>query len=530
MLNAEINALVNKFGRDRSSLMPILHELQNKYQGVSDDAMQILADLLDMHAVEVQEVVTFYNFYNYGTKGKFIIRMCQTMPCKMAGAKAVADQLEKELGIKFGDTTKDGMFTLEWTNCIGMCNHAPAFLINDQPDTKVKPEEIANILHSCSKDNNGKLADNYVGKLSFSSIDSEKTFIAAQEKGKQTIIDEITAAKLKGCGGAGFPTGLKLSLMAKETSEPKYIICNADEGEPGTFKDRGILTNYADLVFIGMAIAGIAIGASKGILYLRAEYNYLKDQLTKIITNCHKITNFDIEIRSGAGAYVCGEESALIESLEGKRGEPRNRPPFPIQNGFLGQPTEVNNVETFTWITTIISKGAKWFNSVGTEKSVGFKIFSVSGDCQHSGIYEFPMGTSIAEMLKTVGGEGAQAVQVGGASGQTIFASDFGRKIAFEDASPSGSVMVFGPQRNMLDVAENFLEFFVEESCGQCTPCRKGNPKLLEGIRLVKEGTCSKEYLQQLISLCETMKIASKCGLGQTSPNAFLSAINGGNE
>ena len=361
------------------------------------------------------------------------------------------------------------------------------------------------------------IKSNYVGKLSFASVNSKKSFKQAKKRGQQAIIDEITASKLKGCGGAGFPTGLKLALMAKEISEPKYIICNADEGEPGTFKDRELLTNYGDLVVTGMAIAGLAIGASKGILYLRAEYTYLKDHLVEVIANCHKITNFAIEIRSGAGAYVCGEESALIESLEGKRGEPRNRPPFPIQDGFLGQPTEVNNVETFAWITTIIQKGAIWFNA--------FKIFSVSGDCKQPGVYEFPLGTSIVEMLTAVGGEGAQAVQMGGASGQTIFARDFARKIDFKDAPPGGSIMVFGPKRNMLDVAENFLEFFVEESCGQCTPCRKGNPKLLEGVRLLKQGKCPKEYLAELISLCKTMQIASKCGLGQTSPNAFLMIV-----
>lgn len=518
----ELSGLVDKFGRNRDSLLPILHELQDKYHGISDDYMQVIADLLGMHAVEVQDVVTFYKFYNLGKKGKFIIRMCETMPCKMAGAKAVAEQLEKKLGIKFGETTDDDMFTLEWASCIGLCNQGPAFLINEQPYAKVKPEDVAGILDSCVKENKGNLQPNYVSNLSFSAVNSEKSFSIAKEKGTQAIIDEITAAKLRGCGGAGFPAGIKLSLMAKESGTPKYVICNADEGEPGTFKDREILTNYADLVFTGMAIAGLAIGADKGLLYLRAEYTYLKKQLLAVIDKCYKNTNFPIEIRSGAGAYVCGEETALIESMEGRRGEPRNRPPFPIQNGFLGQPTEVNNVETFAWITSIMQNGANWFSSVGTEKSAGYKIFSISGDCQRPGIYEFPMGITMAEMLKAAGGENAKAVQMGGASGQIVFAEDFGRKIAFEDASPGGSIMIFGLNRNLLDIAENFLEFFIDESCGQCTPCRKGNPKLLEGIRLIKKGECSKEYLKQLISLCETMKIASKCALGQSSPNIFL--------
>ncbi|MBU0743801.1 MAG: SLBB domain-containing protein [Gammaproteobacteria bacterium] len=367
------------------------------------------------------------------------------------------------------------------------------------------------------------IKSNYVSELTFTAIDSKSSFEAAKKIGSQGIIDEITSSKLRGCGGAGFPTGMKLTLMTKEESTPKYVICNADEGEPGTFKDREILTNNAELVFIGMAIVGEAIGAQKGILYLRAEYDFMKEDLAKVIAKCQEITNFSIEIKSGAGAYVCGEETALIESLEGKRGEPRNRPPFPIQKGYLGQPTEVNNVETFAWITTIISKGSKWFSSLGTEKSAGYKLFSISGDCKRPGVYEFPMGTTIKEILKAVDGENAKAVQMGGASGQTIPKDQFDRKVAFEDAPPGGSIIVFGPNRNMLDVAENFLEFFVEESCGQCTPCRKGNLQLLESIRAIKAGKCSGQCcLEKLYSLAETMQVASKCGLGQSSPNIFI--------
>lgn len=367
------------------------------------------------------------------------------------------------------------------------------------------------------------IKSNYISKLAFATVDSKASFEATKKIGAQGIIDEVTASRLRGCGGAGFPTGMKLTLMAKEKSTPKYVICNADEGEPGTFKDREILTNYAELVFTGMAITGKAIAAEKGILYLRAEYAFMKGHLLAIISKCKKFTDFAIEIKSGAGAYVCGEETALIESLEGKRGEIRNRPPFPIQSGYLGQPSEVNNVETFAWITTIISNGAKWFSSVGTEKSPGYKIFSISGDCDRPGVYEFPMGTTVAEMLKAVGGEGAKAVQMGGASGQTMPKEQFNRKIAFEDAPPGGSIMVFGSNRSMLDVAENFLEFFVEESCGQCTPCRKGNMHLLEAIREMKNGKgCERAYLDKLNSLTETMQIASKCGLGQSSPNIFI--------
>ncbi|HOQ61488.1 MAG TPA: NADH-ubiquinone oxidoreductase-F iron-sulfur binding region domain-containing protein, partial [Vicinamibacterales bacterium] len=317
----------------------------------------------------------------------------------------------------------------------------------------------------------------------------------------------------------------------------KYVICNADEGEPGTFKDRVLLTAYADLVFEGMTIAARAIGATKGLLYLRGEYVYLRPHLEAVLDRRRKAGQlgadilgtpgfeFDIEIRMGAGAYVCGEETALIESLEGHRGEPRNRPPFPVNTGFMGQPTVVNNVETLASVTAIFAKGAAWFRGIGTEKSSGFKLFSVSGDCDAPGVYEFPLGITIAELLERVGGTGAKAVQVGGASGQAVPASQFGRRIAFEDLATGGSIIVFGPGRDMLHVAKNFMEFFVEESCGQCTPCRAGNAKLLEGIERLERGACSSAYLNELVRLCETMQVASKCGLGQSSPNAFLSIV-----
>jgi [NiFe] hydrogenase diaphorase moiety large subunit len=239
----------------------------------------------------------------------------------------------------------------------------------------------------------------------------------------------------------------------------------------------------------------------------------------------HAGFDFDIEIRLGAGAYVCGEETALIESLEGHRGEPRNRPPFPVDTGFKSQPTIVNNVETLAWAAAILSRGAAWFRVVGTDRSAGLKLFSVSGDCDQPGVYEFPLGITVAEILEKVGGQNAKAVQVGGASGHCVPAAQFGRRVAFEDLATGGSIIVFGPGRDMLHVARNFMEFFVEESCGQCTPCRAGNAKLLEGVELLERGACSMAYLRELLALGETMQVASKCGLGQSSSNAFASIV-----
>ena len=375
--------------------------------------------------------------------------------------------------------------------------------------------------------------------LTYETIEAEAGLKAALAMSRAELVDFVRDSDLKGRGGAGFPTGMKWGFCAAEKADQKYIICNADEGEPGTFKDRVILTRFADLVFEGMTIGGRAIGATLGIIYLRAEYTYLRPHLNEVIQKRraqgllgHDIQgvegfDFDILVAMGAGAYVCGEETALIESLEGFRGEPRNRPPFPVVAGLLNNPTVVNNVETLASVAAIFAKGADWFKTFGTDKSTGYKLFSISGDCEKPGVYEFPWGITVADLLKEVGGEGAKAVQIGGASGICVPARDFSRALAFEDIPTGGSIMVIGPQRDILDVAENFLEFFVEESCGQCTPCRLGNPQMLKAVELLKEGACPPQFLADVKALGETMKVASKCGLGQTSPSAFLSILEG---
>ena len=359
----------------------------------------------------------------------------------------------------------------------------------------------------------------------------------ALSKSRAEVIAEIRNSGLKGRGGAGFPTGVKWNLAAAADSAKKYVVCNADEGEPGTFKDQVLLSDYTNDLMEGITIAGYAIGAYLGIIYLRGEYRYLKKHIEETIRKRHeegflgkdaggkKGFNFDIEIRMGSGAYVCGEETALIESLEGQRGEPRNRPPFPVNTGYLGCPTIVNNVETLVTAARIMAKGADWFKTYGLDKSTGSKLYSISGDCKRPGVYEFPIGITVLDLLKEVGGEDAKAAAIGGASGRVIPAKDFAKTIAFVDAPTGGSVIVFGKDRDMLDVAENFLEFFVDESCGQCTPCREGNSNLLDAVFKLQDGECSGAYLRTIEGLAETMQLASKCGLGQSSPNAFLSII-----
>jgi [NiFe] hydrogenase diaphorase moiety large subunit len=373
------------------------------------------------------------------------------------------------------------------------------------------------------------------GAVLFSDYKAGTGIKKALELGRENVLFELRESKLKGRGGAGFPTATKWMLTAAAVGDKKFIVCNADEGEPGTFKDRVLLMEYPELVFDGMVIAGFTIGAKNGLVYLRGEYQYMFKELNAYLEKMRSYNllgkniynkegfDFDIEIRLGAGAYVCGEETALIESLEGHRGEPRNRPPYPVNTGYMGYPTIVNNVETLSSVPHIIMKGGNWFAKYGTDKSTGSKLFSVSGDCNKPGVYELPWGTTINQLLQIVEAENTKAVQVGGASGNCLSKDQFGRQLAYEDAATGGSIMIFNESRSMLKVLKNFMEFFVEESCGQCTPCRVGNVKLLEGIERIEKGNYTFTYINSLKDLCKTMQVASKCGLGQSSPNSFLS-------
>jgi [NiFe] hydrogenase diaphorase moiety large subunit len=375
------------------------------------------------------------------------------------------------------------------------------------------------------------------GPVLFSRYHPGEGIHRALRMGRESILFEVKTSGLKGRGGAGFPTGTKWMLTAASISDKKFIICNADEGEPGTFKDRVLLLEYPELVFEGMVIAGFAIGAKQGIVYLRGEYEYMHKSLLDYLDMMrkenllgksiagNKAFDFDIKIQLGSGAYVCGEETALIESLEGSRGEPRNRPPYPVNTGFMGHPTVVNNVETLASVPHIITKGGEWFKKYGTDKSTGSKLFSVSGDCEKPGVYELPWGTSIKELLNVVGAKDTKAVQIGGASGICYPESQFNRVLAYEDAATGGSIIVFNKNRDMLKVLKNFMEFFVEESCGQCTPCRIGNVKLLESVEMIEKGEYTFSYINNLKELAKTMQVSAKCGLGQSSPNPFLSIL-----
>jgi [NiFe] hydrogenase diaphorase moiety large subunit len=351
------------------------------------------------------------------------------------------------------------------------------------------------------------------------------------KKTPDQILKELMDSGLRGRGGAGFYTSMKWKFAKEASGDQKYIICNADEGEPGTFKDREILERVPQKVWIGMAIAAYTVGADKGYIYLRGEYNYLiarlQGSLDKFNKDIKSYLDFEISIVSGSGAYVCGEETALIESMEGKRGEPRNKPPFPTTSGYLDSPTVVNNVETLVYVSMIMNLGAKKFSDLGTKDSRGGKVFSVSGDTPSPGIYELELGMSLKEFVDLFGDGDTKAVQVGGASGFCVPRKDFDKTlIGFEGVPTGGSMMIFNSERSMYNVLHNYLDFFCEESCGQCAPCRIGTQQLKKGIEAIKRKDKKPEYLDQLKKMSMTMKCAAKCGLGQSVPNAFNSIVD----
>ncbi len=367
--------------------------------------------------------------------------------------------------------------------------------------------------------------------LIFGKVDYMAIMEQSLKRTRDEIILDVIDSGLRGRGGAGFPTGLKWKFAKNEEADQKYVICNADEGEPGTFKDREILTQVPEKVLAGMALCGYCTGANEGYIYLRGEYNFLLPSLYKQIDDFHKKLknlkfDFTIRICSGSGAYVCGEETALMESMEGKRGEPRNKPPFPTSEGYLGKPTSVNNVETLVFALMIGKEGPTKFKEMGTFDSRGSKVFSVSGDTPTPGIYELELGMTLEQFVNEFGDGDTKAVQVGGASGFCVSRKDFkSTLIGFEGIPTGGSMMLFNSSRSMYNILNDYLEFMEEESCGQCTPCRVGCQQLLKGIEAVKKGIKPPSYLEDLQKLSDTMRIASKCGLGQSVPNPFNSII-----
>ena len=542
---ASIARICGQYGRDPSRLMDIAREVQARYGHISEENIALIADALGIHRVEVRDTVTFYAHWSTKPMGRYVVRLCNAVVERMKGADAVARAFEQAVGVSFGETSSDGLISLTYTPCIGMSDQAPSALINGVVLTNLQPEDAGEIVAAMRVGGDLRLLPqagiypniNQGGEVVLAPIRRGAAINAALARTPEAVVEEVRLSRLRGRGGAGFPTAKKWESCLRTPADIHYVVCNADEGEPGTFKDRVILTENPNLVFEGMTVAAYAIGAKEGILYLRGEYEYMLSSLQRVLAKrrhlgllgkniCGKAGfDFDIRIQLGAGAYVCGEESALIESLEGKRGAPRERPPFPVQRGYKDKPSIVNNVVTFCCAARILEKGAAWFASKGTPESTGTKLLSVSGDCEHPGVFEVEHGIRVREVLYMAGAEQAQAVQVGGPSGQCISPKEFDRRISFEDLPTGGSIMVFGPERDVLQNMLYFCEFFADESCGWCAPCRIGTTLQVELMQKVVQGQATRHDLDTLTQLGRMMRTMGRCGLGQTAANPVLTSM-----
>ena len=530
-------------------LLHVLHALQRQLLHIPREAVREVAARLGLPISQVESVAEFYSFFHKTPRGRYSILLSNCTSCGYkADGSNLMHMLCDHLGVVAGMTRADGLVSVDQTSCIGMCDHGASLLANGIPITGLDAGRIARIAELIESEtplsdwpadwfrvddhihNSGLLLGN-----DFAAGDGLRASLA---RGAEDTLAAITQSGLRGRGGAGFSAGMKWKFCREAPGDAHYVVCNADEGEPGTFKDRILLNSHADALFEGMTVCASVIGAKQGFLYLRGEYRYLLPHLQEVLKKRRELGllgssilgqsgfDFDIGIVVGAGAYICGEESALIESLEGKRGIPRNRPPFPVTHGYLGQPTVVNNVETFAAAAYVSLRGSEWLKATGTEKSPGSKLLSVSGDCVSPGIYEYPFGVSIREVLDDCGAQDVQAVQIGGPAGTLIGGNEFHRKLAFEDLSTGGSFMVFGNQRDLLDIIVNFAHFFAHESCGFCTPCRVGTTLLKKGLNKIAAGRGTKYDLDEMKRLAALIKRRSHCGLGQTASNPILDVMH----
>ena len=530
---------------DRTHLLNKLWEYQLKSGYISDRAVSKISKELGVSKIEIESVITFYHFFHKKRTGKYTIYLNNSIISEIKGYKEVKAAFEKLTGCTFNEQGNK-KFSLFETSCIGMSDQEPAALINFQPFTDLTPKKVKLILE---KIKNGEDVKDFASKTKskIQYTPGDKTIIFRDyELGKsikeaikftdQEIVDKIYKSKLKGLGGAFFDVGYKWQACKRNEDDAKYIVCNSDEGEPGTFKDRAIFQHLPGLVIEGMAIAGYATGAKEGIIYLRAEYQFFKEELENLIQEFYdknflgkniqgvKGFDFDIRIQLGAGSYVCGAASALIESMHGRRGEPPVRMWSATKHGFKHKPTVVNNVESLAYASRIIELGEDFYMSMGTKETPGTKLISISGDVAKPGIYEIEYGTKIRDLL---GIHMSQAtapyfVQVSGPSGEPISPDEFDRRVCMEDILCGGSFMVFNRTRDILQILRNFMEFFKEESCGVCTPCRAGNYILTEKVKKMQRGLASQEELEEIKKWGEIIKLSSRCGLGKSSPNSLI--------
>lgn len=562
---AAIGAIAAKYDNDPTRLLDMLLTVQEQDRYISDSVVRQLAQKLGLSWADIQQTVSFYHLFSQKPRGKYTVYLNNGPVSIMQGYDEVAAAFAEAAGCSIGSVTADGCIGIFSTADMGMGDQEVAALINGSVFTNLTPEKARILVKAMQEDvpiqdiqdmvtentgygdgNNSlpsirSMVRNNLrkpGPVCFGPYQPGAALRKCINQSPKEVLAEIKASKLRGRGGAGFPTGMKWELCAKAEGPERCVVANADEGEPGTFKDRVLLTERARLLFEGMTVCAYAIKATTGALYLRGEYAYLKDYLEQVLEQMRSENllgkdivgtsgfDFDIRVQLGAGSYVCGEESALLESAEGRRGEPRNRPPFPAQSGFHTMPTVIDNVETLTSAAQIIDKGATWFSGMGTEESTGTKVLSISGDCDRPGVYEVEFGITLGELLTLAGAHDPQAVQVGGPSGRCLNAAAKETAISFEGCPSAGAILIIGAQRDLLTIIDNFMEFFTEESCGSCVPCRTGTWILRNTLRRIMQGQGTREDLTSMRQLSAVMQKTTKCGLGHTAPKPILNTMD----
>ncbi|MBV6395015.1 MAG: Electron transport complex subunit RsxC [Anaerolineales bacterium] len=534
----------------RPGLLPALHAAQKIYGWIPESVAAEIARHLRVPLADVHGVIEFYSmFYNEPTSRR-VIRVCTDIVCGLKGGDGILNRLCEKHGLQPHQTTGDLSLTIESSPCLGLCEHAPNALVGDEAETDIDPKKDSHMLGRPPSWVYGPIrlltARCGNGTASLEQYGRYEALAKALSMRPEEIVREVKASGLFGRGGAAFPTQIKWESVAAEKADQKYIVCNADESEPGTFKDRILLLDDPHCTIEGMLIAALAVGASKGYIYVRGEYPYIIPPLENALREAREAGwlggnilgsgfSFDIEIRVGAGAYICGEETALFESIEGKRGFPRVKPPFPTTHGLFGRPTVINNVETLCNVPLIISQGSAEYCKLGTAKSPGPKLFCLSGDVERPGLYEAPFGVTLGELLEMAGGipgnKQLQAILLGGAAGAFATPDQLDVKMTFEDLRAaglplgSGVVMVFDETRDMREALNRLGHFFAHESCGKCYPCQMGTQRQKEILERVASGKTLPDDMIRLQDVGWTMTDASLCGLGQTAASAVLSAI-----
>ena len=544
--------------RGQTALLPALHAAQSIYSYLPQDVVAEISRTLKVPLANVYGVIDFYAMFYPEPVGKTVIRVCNDPPCSVKGGAQVLDSVCRHLAVAPGEITSDGAYTVERSPCLGLCEHAPAVLAGETAIGRANPSNAEEITQGIGQAPHGVVGGDIrvltanCGKgrpTSLKEYELTRGYAALRKAlamDPEAVIAEVKDSGLVGRGGAAFPTGVKWEGAFKAGGEPKYVVCNADESEPGTFKDRVLMEEDPHRTIEGMIIAAYAIGANRGYFYIRGEYPYGHKVISAAIEEARGAGylgenildsrfDFDIEMRMGAGAYICGEETALFESIEGKRGFPRVKPPFPTTFGLFGKPTVINNVETFCNVPLIIAKGASEYRRYGTETSPGPKLFCVSGDVARPGLYEVPFGVTLRHLLEDLaGGVSAgslQAILFGGAAGAFATQENLDVKMTFEDLRAqglplgSGVVMVFNEQRDLRQVLKGLAHFFADESCGKCYPCQIGTQRQYELLSRLAEGKYLEGDVDRLTDVGWTMVDASLCGLGQTAATAVLSAI-----